>query len=162
MDKKLDIESIKKNLLPRLLKAALWCSLTYILFYFLPTMILSSQGVPVEYFIKPLHLLVITTAVLVFMTNLFSGTFLAYIFGVGKALIIIACLIQIFEGGQVDLVIPLSSGMTELGTDITIGLSVDLRVFLGMIISVNLLSVTKNILQTINFLTEKTDTLGNV
>ena len=144
-------KSLTKKLFPRFLKAAIWGTLTYLLVYYLPMLIFPLETLPFDYTSQLLHF----TAIAVFfavITQLFSGTVLGYAFGIAKALVMIAYFIYVSNGGIVSLTVPFS--------ETTLDLVVDLRTFLVMLISVNLLALAKNLLQVINLLAKKSTSIN--
>lgn len=146
----LSAKSLTKKLFPRFLKAAIWGTLTYLLVYHLPMLIYPLKALPFEFAPQLLYLFVTIAVFFAVITQLFSGTVLGYAFGIAKALIMIAYFIYVFSGGVISLTMPIS------GT--TVDLVVDLRAFLTMIISVNLLALAKNMLQITNLLAKKVET----
>jgi len=78
--------------------------------------------------------------------QLFSGTVIGCGFGIAKALVIIALFFVISEGGVFSITLPIS--------EVTVNLTLDISTILLMIISVNLLSIAKNLFEAISILNE--------
>jgi hypothetical protein len=94
--------------------------------------------------------LVSFAAVMVFFVvagTLLSGTIFGYALGVARAIVIIAYFFAISDSGIISVTLPVA--------ETPINLTVDISIILLMIISVSLLDVIRNILQALNFLTEK-------
>jgi hypothetical protein len=137
---------IIKKAIPRIIKAAVWGSLTYIIIYFLPLMLYPSEILPIDYTTELLQFAVIAVFFAV-VGVLFAGTLLGYGFGIAKAIVIIAYFFVISGYGIFSVTLPIM--------EIPINLTVDITVILLMIISVNLLDIAKNLLQAITLLNEK-------
>lgn len=144
------IKSLVKKLFPRCLKAGIWGTVTYFLVYYLPMLIYPLEELPFEYTAPLLQLFVVIAVFFAVVTQLFSGTLLEHAFGIAKALIMIAYFIYIFSGGVISLTMPISGTLVDL--------VVDLKAVLAMIISVNLLTLAKNMLQITNILAKKVET----
>lgn len=137
---------ILKQVVPRVLKAALWGTLTYITVYILPLLLFPSEIIPFDYTSE----LVSFAALTVFFAvagALLSGTILGYALGVARAIVIIAYFFAISDSGIINVTLPVA--------ETPINFTVDISIILLMIISVSLLDVVKNILQALTFLTEK-------
>ncbi|HSQ53482.1 MAG TPA: hypothetical protein VLM82_03465, partial [Acidobacteriota bacterium] len=74
-------------------------------------------------------------------------TVIGHGFGIAKAIVIIAYLLVLSNGGILNLTVPVG--------DFTLNLTIDITIILLMIIAVNMLSVAKNLLGAIGILTEK-------
>ena len=143
---KLTIDMILKQVLPRILKAAVWGSVTFLVVYYLPMMLYPQQLLPVDYSTPLIHFAIIS----VFFTvvgQLLSGTIIGCGFGVARALVIIVYFFTISEGGVFSL--------TLQDIEVVIHLSVDMGTILLMIVSVNLFDIARNLLEAINILTQK-------
>lgn len=142
----LNASSILRKALPRVLKAVVWGSLTFLVVYFLPMMLYPQDLLPIDY----ADALVAFATISVFFTvvgQLLSGTIIGCGFGVAKAIVIIVYFFSISEGGIFSLTLPI--------TEVTINLTVDITIFLLMIVSVNMFDIAKNILEAITLLTDK-------
>jgi len=142
----LNARLIMKKALPRVLKAAVWGSLTYILFYYLPLILYPSETLPFEYTTELLNFAVIAVFFAV-VTVLFSGTILGHGFGIARAIVIIAYFFVVSGNGVFSVTLPIM--------EVPVNLTVDISIILLMIISVTLLDIVKNLLQAITLLTNK-------
>jgi len=139
------IGAFLRKVAPKVLRAALAGFVTFLLVYFLPTLLLlmlPPEALSPGY--EPLF--DVFVAILVFFAvviELSSGTILKYAFSVARALILIIYFVYALHGGII---------ITEMETA---HIMVDLRGFLAMLIFVNFLGVTKSILEAVNFLSEK-------
>ena len=135
-----------KKLIPRLLKAAVLSIIFYFIVYYISTLLS-----PVETFFplyRPLTDFFATIFIfLLFAAELSYGTVLRYVFGFAKTLVFIVYLIYVLNGGILNLSIPVYGRPMNV--------MVDVRIFLTMLIFVLILGLSKNILQTIKFLSEK-------
>jgi len=137
-----------KNIILRVLKAASWGFVTYILVYYPLVLMYPSGAMPFEYS----QLFNVFVAMVVFfavITKLFSGTILEYAFSVAKALFMIIYFFYAFNGGAIGLTVPVS--------ETTVNLVLDLRAFLAVLILVNLLALSKSVLQATEFLARKVE-----
>ncbi|MCJ7721947.1 hypothetical protein MUO98_06040 [Candidatus Bathyarchaeota archaeon] len=143
---KLTTDLILKQVLPRVLKAVLWGSVTFLVVYYLPMMLYPQDLLPIDYTDSLIQFAIISVFFTV-LGQLLSGTIIGCGFGVAKALVIIAFFFAISEGGIFSLTLPV--------TEVVINLSVDISTILLMIVSVNLFDIAKNLLEAINILTQK-------
>ena len=145
----LDSNFVTKTVLPRVLKAAVWGTFTFVMVYYLPLMLIPKdipQNIlPFDYTARLLDFAVISVFFAV-VGQLFSGTVIGCGFGIAKALVIIALFFVISEGGVFSITLPIS--------EVTINLTLDISTILLMIISVNLLSIAKNLFEAISILNE--------
>ncbi len=128
----------------RVFKAALVGLVTFLIVYLLPTLLFPVSILPAEY--EPLYYLFVV--IMVFFTvviELFSETMIHHALKIARSVVLMAFFIYSFNGGIV-------------ATDVeVVHVVVDLRVLLAMLILINLLSLAKNMLGAINFLSEKTE-----
>ena len=143
----LNSEWITKTVLPRVLKAGVWGSIAYLVVYYLPLMILSSDMLPADFGIALLDFALISVFFVV-VGQLFSGTIIGCGIGIARALVLITYFFTVSDGGIFSLMLPVEG--------VTIALTVDITVILLMIVSVNLFDIAKNLLEAISILTEKT------
>jgi hypothetical protein len=136
-----------KNLVPRVLKAAVWGSLTYIVVYYLPLILFPSEIIPFYYASEVLSFAIIAVFFVV-VGALVSGTIVGYGLGVARGIIIIAYFLGISDSGVISVTVPVA--------EVPIYLTVDISIILLMIISVGLLDIVRNLLQALVFLTKKT------
>ena len=143
---KINQEFIKKEALPRILKAVVWGSFTFFIVYYLPMLLYPQELLPVNYSI-PLTEFATIAVFFAVVGQLMSGTIIGCGFGVAKALVIIAFFFTISEGGIFSLTLPVS--------EVVINLSVDISIILIMIVAVNLFDIAKHLLDAISILTKK-------
>ena len=142
VNKKLNFRSV----LPRIIKATIYGSITYFIFYYLPTVILSTGLLPLDYGATLMDFTLISVFFVV-MGQLFSGTIYGCGFGIARALVIITYFFSVADGGIFSLILPI--------TEVAIKLTVDISTILLMIISVSLFDIAKNLLEAINILAQK-------
>ena len=138
---------ITKTVVPRVLKATVWGSVAFLVVYYLPLMILSSDMLPLDYGSALLDFALISVFFVV-VGQLFSGTIIGCGIGIARALVFITYFFTVSDGGIFSVILPV--------TEVTIALTVDISVILLMIVSVNLFDIAKNLLEAISLLTEKT------
>ena len=145
---------IIRTVLPRVLKAAFWGTLTFMAVYYVPLMLVPTdipQGiVPFDVPARLFEFAVIS----VFFTvvgHLLAGTIIGCGFGILKALIIIVFFFTVSEGGIFHLALPYAGTTFELTVDVT--------VILLMVVSVSLLSIAKYLFEAITILTERSTEL---
>lgn len=143
----LNSEWITKTVLPRVIKAGIWGSIAYLVVYYLPLMILSSDMLPADFGIALLDFALISVFFVV-VGQLFSGTIIGCGIGIARGLVLITYFFTVSDGGIFSLMLPVEG--------VTIALTVDITVILLMIVSVNLFDIAKNLLEAISILTEKT------
>jgi hypothetical protein len=137
---------ILREALPRIIKAAVWGALTFLLVYYLPTVFYPKDLLPIDY-LTPLSLFAAIAVFFAVAGQIFSGTIIGCGFGVAKAIVIIAYFFAFSDSGIFNITLPIE--------EVSVNLSVDISIFLLMIIGVNLLGITKNILESISILTDK-------
>jgi hypothetical protein len=137
---------ILKKVVPRVLKAVVWGSLTYVIVYYLPLILFPSMIIPVDFSSEVVSFAIIAVFFAV-AGALLSGTIFGYGLGVARAIIIIAYFLSISDIGVISVTLPVA--------EVPIKFIVDISIILLMIISVNLLDLVSNILQALTFLTEK-------
>jgi hypothetical protein len=137
---------ILKKVVPRVLKAVVWGSLTYVIVYYLPLILFPSMIIPVDFSSEVVSFVIIAVFFAV-AGALLSGTIFGYGLGVARAIIIIAYFLSISDIGIISVTLPVA--------EVPLKFIVDISIILLMIISVNLLDLVSNILQALTFLTEK-------
>jgi len=145
--------SFIRKMLPRIAKAAVKAVLYFIFLYLVPSMLVSqlSEFAP-ELFTNYSQLLRLFVAVVIFFvvaSELTSGTIFQHAFNIGKAIILIIFYVVALDGGIISVNLNLES--------VPINIWADLRVYLMMLITIDLLGLAKSLLQAINFLSEKTE-----
>jgi hypothetical protein len=141
-----DAKLFLKKAIPRILKAVVWGSLTFLIVYYVPMMLFPKDILPLDY----ANTLLTFAAISVFFAvvgQLLSGTIIGCGFGIAKALVIIAFFFTASDGGIFTVTLPI--------TEATINLTVDISIILLMVISVNLFDIAKNLLEAITILTQK-------
>jgi hypothetical protein len=139
-----------KEAFPRVLKAIVWGSVTFLVVYWLPMMLYPRNILPLDYAAPLLQFATIAVFFAV-AGQLFSGTVIGCGFGVAKAIVVIAYFFAVSDGGVFSVTLPIS--------ELTVNLAVDISVLLLMIVSVNLLNIAKNLLAAIVLLTEKSNNI---
>ena len=142
---KLDLSLILKEAVPRILKAVIWGSLTFLIVYYLPMMFYPQELLPIDY-VTPLIQFATISVFFAVAGQLFSGTIIGCSFGVARAIVVIAYFFMLSDGGIFSITLPFG--------EVTVNFALDLTLFLLMIIAVNLLSIAKNILEAISILAE--------
>jgi len=146
----LDSKFVMKTVLPRVLKAAVWGTFTFVMVYYVPLMLIPrdipKSILPFDYAAQLLEFVVISVFFAV-VGQLFSGTVIGCGFGIARALVIIAYFFVVSEGGVFSITLPIS--------EVTVNVIVDISILLLMIVSVNLLSIAKNLFGAITLLNEK-------
>lgn len=136
-------------MLPKIAKAVIKGLLVLVFFYIIPTMLLSSLSeLSPEIASRYEQLLLIFVAIILFFTvasELTAGTIFQHGFNIGKAIILMIFIIFALEGGIVFL------DMQGLQ------LVADLRIYLAMLLTIDLLGLAKSVLQALNFLSERTE-----
>jgi len=136
-------------MLPKIVKAVVKGLLWFIFLYVVPMFIISSLStLAPELFSRYEQLLpifVTFTLFFVVASELTSGTIFQHAFNIGKALILMIFIVVALEGGIVALDFQV------------LHLVADLRVYLAMLLTIDLLGLAKSVLQAINFLSEKTE-----
>ena len=139
-----------KEVLPRVFKATLWGTITFVLVYYIPMMLipedLPQNLIQFDYTAQLLNFAILSVFFAV-VGQLFSKTIIGCGFGIAKAIIIIVYFFMVSEGGIFKLVLPVS--------EYTLNFTIDISIILLMMVSVNLLGIAKNLFEAINILTEK-------
>lgn len=147
---KLSKEWIASNILPKVLNATIWGSITILIFYYLPLMLFPHNLLPNEFASTLTEFAVISVSFTI-IGQLLKGTIAGCCFGIIRAFILIAFFFTISEGGLLTMTVPVS--------EVVVNISVDITLILLMIVSVNLLDIAKNLLDAINLLWQKPDNL---
>jgi hypothetical protein len=144
------VQIFLKNLIPKLLKAAVKGILWFFLLYFIPQLLFSDlgEGILPGY----TEFLLTFAAVIVFfvvVSELLAGTIFQYALDVGKALAFMMLFIYALNGGFIVFDLP-----KELGS---VRVEADLRVYLAMLLTVDFLGLARSVLQAVDFLARKTE-----
>lgn len=136
-------------MLPRVAKAAIKALIYIIVIYVIPALIIgqASQFAP-DLFANYTPVLGLFVGVIVFFvvaSELTSGTIISYAFSVGRAIVLLVFFVLALNGGIIE-------------SDV-MGLSlwVDIRIFLMMLVTIDLLSLAKSVLQAVNFMQESAE-----
>jgi hypothetical protein len=135
------------------MKAAVKAVLYFVLLYLVPSLLISqlSEFAP-ELFADYSQLLRLFVAVVIFFvvaSELTSGTIFQHAFNIGKAIILIVFFVLALGGGIISLNLNFES--------VPINIWADIRVYLMMLITIDLLGLAKSVLQAVNFLSEKAE-----
>lgn len=141
-------KGLMNKLIPRVLKAALWGTFTYVFVYYLPRLIYPMDLFPLEYN-QFFYLFVGIAVFFAVVVKFFSGTIFEHAFSIARALILIIYFIAVFNGGIISLTMPMEAT--------TVNLLVDLKAFLAILILMNLLEIGKSMFQLTNFLAKRAE-----
>lgn len=138
---------------PKIIKAAVKGVVYFILLYVVPRFFISqlSELAP-ELVGGYAQLLGLFTAIVIFFvvaSELTSGTIFQHAFNVGKAIILLLFFVLALNGGIVSLSLNLES--------VPINFLVDLRIYLIMLITIDLIGLARTVLQAVSFLSEKAE-----
>lgn len=138
---------------PRIAKAAVKAILYFVLLYLVPSMLTSQLAeLAPDLFASYGQLLRLFVAVVIFFvvaSELTSGTIIQHAFNIGKAVVLIIFYVLALDGGIISLNLNLEN--------VPINIWADLRVYLMMLIMIDLLGLAKSLLQAVDFLSEKTE-----
>jgi hypothetical protein len=87
--------------------------------------------------------------------QLLKGTVIQYALSVARTMISMLILISVTNGGIMTLAVPQSPEAPF--AEVSISFTIDFRTVLSILLTFSILSVIKNILQAINFLSEKAE-----
>lgn len=143
-----------RKMLPRVAKAIVKGLLYFFLFYALPMFLVSQvSGFAPQLSAEYKQTVVLFAAVVIFFavaTELTSGTIYQHALNIGKALILIVFFVVALNGGIMKLDLDIMEGQR-------ISIVADLRIYLMMLITIDLLGLAKSVMQMVNFLSEKTE-----
>jgi len=140
-------------MLPRIVKATIKALLYFILLYVLPMFFISqlSEFAP-ELFARYVQIFNLFVAVVLFSvvaSELTSGTIFQHAFNIGKAIILMLFFVLALNGGIMGLDFEMEG--------FSVHILADLRVYLAMLLAIDLLGLAKSVLQAVNFLSERTE-----
>ncbi len=142
-------------MLPRVAKAAIKGVIYFFLFYFIPIFAISQvSGFAPQLFEEFGQRATVFAALIIFFavaTELTSGTIYQHALNVGKALILIIYFVTALDGGVMKIDLDIIEGQQ-------ISIVADLRTYLMILISIDLLALAKSVLQTVRFLSERAET----
>jgi len=145
----LNADFVTKTVLPRVLKAAVWGTFTFVIVYYVPMMLIPKDipqsMFPFDYTAQLFEFALISVFFAV-AGQLFSRTVIGCGFGIARALVVIAYFFIVSDGGVFSITLPVS--------EVTVNVMVDISILLLMIVSVNLLSIAKNLFEAISLLNE--------
>jgi len=152
MDEEIDMKSLLRKILPRVLRAAFWGFIMggeALLLYNMP----GFGGQFAGFFpsVEPLFLAFMVVFVSFEVAiQLLSGTIFPYALGVARALISMVFLVYITNGGIITIATPPETGMT-------IRFVIDFRTILAVFLLFSLVTVAKNVLKAVEFLSERAE-----
>ena len=152
MDEEIDMKSLLRKILPRVLRAAFWGFIMggeALLFYYISGFgrQFASFFPSGEPFFLTFMMILVSFEVAI---QLLSGTIFPYVLGVARALISMAFLIYITNGGIITIAAPLEGGMM-------IHFVIDFRTILAVFLLFSLVTVAKNVLKAVEFLSERAE-----
>jgi len=140
-------------MLPRIVKATVKGAVYFVFLYLVPQLLISQMAeVAPELFAGYGQLLGLFAAVVIFFvvaSELTSGSIFQHAFNVGRALILIIFFVLALNGGIVSLNLNVES--------VPINIWADLRIYLMMLITIDLIGLARSILQAVSFLSEKAE-----
>lgn len=141
-------------MLPRVAKAAIRGLLYFFLFYLIPMFFISQAAGFVPQLSEEFgQRVTVFAAVVIFFAvaaELTSGTIYQHALNIGKALILVIYFVLALDGGVIRLSLDIAAGQQ-------INIAADLRIYLMILVSIDLLTLAKSVLQMVNFLSEKTE-----
>jgi len=146
-------KSFLKKMLPRVIRATIKGLLYFVLLYLVPMLIVSQlSALAPDIFANYMQYLTIFAAIVivsVVASELTAGTIYQHAFNIGKGIILIVFFILALQGGII-------SQDFAMG-DFRLRFMVDLRIYLAMLIAIDLIGLAKDVLQALNFLSERTE-----
>jgi len=140
-----------RKMVPRIAKAVIKGLLYFVLLYVVPMFLVSqASAFAPRLFSDYAQVVTLFAAVIIFFavaSELTSGTIFQHALNIGKALILIIFFVVALDGGIVRLDLNIQEGFP-------ISIIADLRVYLMMLIAIDLMGLAKSVLQAINFLSE--------
>jgi hypothetical protein len=147
-------KSLARKILPRVAKAAFKGLLYLFLFYIVPMFFLSQVAgfAPQlsEDFQQSVTVFAAIAVFFVVAAELTSGTIYQHGLNIGRALILIIYFVTALDGGIMKMGLDIIEGQR-------INIMVDLRTYLMILISIDLLALAKSVLQMVSFLSEGTE-----
>lgn len=128
-----------------MIKGFVW----FLLVYVVPIIVLSAGTIPADLFPEYTRLTSMFAAMIVFFvvaSELLSKTVFQHTFNVARAIVLMIFFLYALNGGFVTIDLE------------NLHMVIDLRVYLAMVLTINFLGVAKGVLQTLNFLSERTET----
>jgi nitrate/nitrite transporter NarK len=141
-------------MMPRVAKATIKGLLFLLLFYIIPMFFLSQvAGFAPQLSEDFQQRVAVFAAIAIFFavaTELTSGTIYQHALSIGRALILIVYFVIALEGGILKMDLDIIEGQQ-------VSIMADLRTYLMILISIDLLGLAKSVLQMVNFLSERTE-----
>ncbi len=143
-----------RKMMPRVAKATIKGLLFLLLFYVIPMFFLSQvAGFAPQLSEDFQQRVAVFAAIAIFFavaTELTSGTIYQHALNIGRALILVVYFVIALEGGIVKMDLDIIEGQQ-------VSIMADLRTYLMILISIDLLGLAKSVLQMVNFLSERTE-----
>jgi hypothetical protein len=143
-----------RKMLPRVAKAIIKGFLYLLVFYIVPMFFLSQvAGFAPQLSQDFQQRVAIFAAIAIFFAvaaELTSGTIYQHGLNIGRALILIIYFVIALDGGILKMDIDITDGQK-------VSIIADLRTYLMILISIDLLGLAKSVLQMVNFLSERTE-----
>jgi len=143
-----------RKMLPRVAKATVKGLLYLLVFYIIPMFFLSQvAGFAPQLSQDFQQRVAIFAAITIFFAvaaELTSGTIYQHGLNIGRALILIIYFVIALDGGILKMDIDITDGQK-------VSIIADLRTYLMILISIDLLGLAKSVLQMVNFLSERTE-----
>ncbi len=143
-----------RKMMPRVAKATIKGLLFLLLFYVIPMFFLSQvAGFAPQLSEDFQQRVAVFAAIAIFFavaTELTSGTIYQHALNIGRALILVVYFVIALEGGIVKMDLDIIEGQQ-------VSIMADLRTYLMILISIDLLGLAKGVLQMVNFLSERTE-----
>jgi hypothetical protein len=146
-------KSLARKIAPRIAKAVIKGLLYFIFLYLIPTYFIAqlAQFSP-QLFVSYGQLLKVFVTVIIFFvvaSELTAGTIFQHAFNIGRALILILFILLALQGGIVNLTFQIENQ--------PLNIVADLRIYLLMLITIDLLGLARSILQAVNFLSQQSE-----
>ncbi len=143
-----------RKMMPRVAKATIKGLLFLLFFYVIPMFFLSQvAGFAPQLSEDFQQRVAVFAAIAIFFavaTELTSGTIYQHALNIGRALILVVYFVIALEGGIVKMDLDIIEGQQ-------VSIMADLRTYLMILISIDLLGLAKGVLQMVNFLSERTE-----
>ena len=147
-------KSLIRKITPRVAKATIKGMLFLLLFYIIPMFFLSQvAGFAPQLSEDFQQRVAVFAAIAIFFavtTELTSGTIYQHALNIGRALILIVYFVIALDGGILKMDLDIIEGQV-------VSIVADLRTYLIILISIDLLGLAKSVLQMVNFLSERTE-----
>ncbi len=146
-------KSLWRRMLPRIAKAAVKAVFYLVFLYIIPTLIVSqlSSFAPSIFSTYENYLAIFAGVIIFFVvaSELTAGTIYQHAFNIGRALVLLVFFVIALQGGII------SQNFVAQGY--TFHLAVDLRIYLAILISIDLLTLGRSVLQAIDFMSQRVE-----